>query len=152
MNKSYKSVPCVGTVASVEDAFSALEELGSECREVVDNTGDSGLSQTQRIQTFDETASTLEGLSAPDVPECVAELEIRYSDSVPKSKRRSPSRAARCANACAVLAAAAEAAQQWLDDEANAEHDDRDEVEQFISDLESAVGEAEGCEFPGLYG
>lgn len=152
MGRAYKSVQCGGTVSSVEDAFSALEELGSECRELVDNVEGTGLRETGRIQTFDETASTLEGLSAPDVPECIAEVSISYHESVPARKGRGTSRATRCQNAIAVLQAAAEAAQQWLDDEANEEHDDRDDVDSFIQELESAVSDAENCEFPGLHG
>lgn len=156
MGRAYKSVQCAGTVSSIEDAFSALEDLGSECRELVDNVEGTGLRETQRIQTFDETASTLEGLSAPDVPECIAEVTISYHDSVPARKGRSPSRATRCQNAIAVLQAAADAAQQWLEDtEAAPEDTDeekRSDVEDFIQSLEEAVGEAEGCEFPGLHG
>lgn len=149
--KSYKNVACVGTVSSITDAFAELETLGEECTEIVDNA-EGGLAETQRIQTLGETASTLSNLSEPEVPECIGELEIRYADSVPKNKRRGPSRAARCGNACGVFTAAAEAAQAWLDDDANAEHDDRDDVQTFIDECESLVGEAEGCEFPGMFG
>lgn len=156
MGRAYKRVQRAGTVFNIEDAFIELEELGSECRELVDNVEGTGLRETQRIQTFDETASTLEGLNAPDVPECVAEVTISYHESVPARKGRSPSRAARCQNAAAVLQAAAEAAQQWLEDtEAAPEDTDeekRSEVEDFIQSLEEAVSEAEGCEFPGLRG
>lgn len=156
MGKAYKSVQCDGTVSSVEDAFSALEELGSECRELVDNVEGTGLRETGRIQTFDETASTLEGLSAPDVPECVAEVSISYHESVPARKGRGTSRAKRCQNAIAVLQAAAEAAGQWLEDtEAAPEDTDeekRSEVEDFVQSLQEAVDEAEGCAFPGLHG
>lgn len=151
MSKSYKMSTCTGTVSSVCDAYSALEELGSECREVADNASE-GLSQTQRIQTFDETAGVLENLSEPDVPECVQDLAINYSEEVPRSKRRAPSRAVRCANAASVLTAAAEALEEWLDDEANAEHEDRDEVESLRDQLQNDAGEVEGCEFPGMYG
>ena len=148
---SYKYQNCTGTVSSVEDAYSALEELGGECREIVDNA-EGGLAETQRIQTFDGTAGTLENLSAPDIPECVQELAISYSEAVPTRKRMATSRARRCENAVAVLTAAVAALEEWLDDEANAEHDDRDEVESLKDQLESDAGEAEGCEFPGMFG
>lgn len=151
MSSSYKHVQCTGTVSSVSDAYSALEELGSECREVVDNASE-GLSQTQRIQTFDETAGVLENLSEPDVPECVGELAITYSERTPKHKRRAPSRAVRCSNAVSVLQAAADALEEWLDDEQNSEHDDRDEVQSLLDQLQNDAGEAENCEFPGMYG
>lgn len=169
---AYKSVARQGTVSSVEDSFNTLEELGNECREIVDNASE-GLQQTQRIQTFEETASTLEGLSCPDVPTCIADLAIEYTESVPTRKRQSPSRYTRCQNEVAVLTAAKDAAETWLEehpeiDEDEAEehdakvhegsvedgytNDDRSEVEQFISELDDAISNAEGCEFPGMYG
>ena len=162
-----KHVTCTSTVSSVDDAFSALEELGSECREIVDNASE-GLQQTSRIQTFDETAGTLEGLSQPDVPSCIADLGITYSE---QTSKRGLGRARRCQNAVSILQAAADAAQAWLDErpeidelesdpnpegeegeEKDYTNEDRDEVETFISDLESLISDAENCEFPGMYG
>lgn len=169
---AYKNVTYPGTVSSSEDACSALEELGSECREIVDNASE-GLQQTQRIQTFDETAGTLESISTPDVPACIADLAIEYTEAVPTRKRQSPSRATRCANAVSVLNAAKDAAETWLEEhpeidcddeeehdakvnagevEGGYTNDDRSEVEQFISELDDIIGNAEGCEFPGMYG
>lgn len=144
---SYKYVMCQGTVSSVEDAFSALEDLASECREVYDNASE-GLQQTQRIQTFGDTADTLEGLSCPDVPECVSELAISYSEA---TKKRGVSRAKRCENAVSVLQAAVDALENWLDGLPD-DDDNRDEVDSFKSELEDAISNAEGCEFPGMYG
>lgn len=148
---SYKYETMTGTVSSVEDAYSALEELGGECREIVDNAPE-GLNQTDRIQTFEESASTLEYLSTPDVPECVRDLAISYSYATPRRKRQSTSRAVRRDNELAVVQAAVAALEEWLEDEANAEHDDRDEVETFKDQLESDASDIEGCEFPGMFG
>lgn len=155
---SYKNVPCTGTVSSVSDAVSALTDLGDECREIVDNA-EGGLRETSRIQTFEETAGTLESMSEPDVPECIAELTISYGEQVPRRKARSASRAVRCQNAIAVLQAASEAAQQWLDDtdcqpedKGPTQEEQRDEVEGFINEIDGIIGEAEGCEFPGMFG
>ena len=55
---SYKYVNCTGTVSSIEDAFAELQSLGEEAREIVDNAPE-GLNQTDRINTFEDTASTL---------------------------------------------------------------------------------------------
>lgn len=148
---SYKNRSTESTVSAISDACSALEELGGECREIVDNASD-GLKETSRIQTFDETAGTLESISEPDVPECIAELPITYSEQVSTRKGRGESRAVRCQNAVSVLQAAVEAAQEWLDDEANAEHNDRDDVDTFVNEVESIISDAESCEFPGMYG
>lgn len=148
---SYKNRSTDSTVSAISDAISDLTSLGEECREIVDNASEN-LQQTSRIQTFDETASALEGLSEPDVPECVAELPITYSEQISTRKGRGESRAVRCANSVAVLQAAQEAVAMWLEDETNEEHVERDEVEQLANDIEEIIGEAEGCEFPGMYG
>lgn len=148
---SYKNRSTDSTVSAISDAISDLTSLGEECREIVDNASEN-LQQTSRIQTFDETASALEGLSEPDVPECVAELPITYSEQISTRKGRGESRAVRCANSVAVLQAAQEAVAMWLEDETNEEHAERDEVEQLANDIEEIIGEAEGCEFPGMYG
>lgn len=148
---SYKNRSTDSTVSAISDAISDLTSLGEECREIVDNASEN-LQQTSRIQTFDETASALEGLSEPDVPEVVAELPITYVEQISTRKGRGESRAVRCANSVAVLQAAQEAVATWLEDEENEKHEDRDDVEQLANDLEEIIGEAEGCEFPGMYG
>lgn len=148
---SYKNVNTESNVSAIDDACSSLEELGGECREIVDNASEN-LQQTSRIQTFEETAGTLEGISAPDVPEVIAELPITYSEQISTRKGRGESRAVRCSNAVSVLQAAEAAAQEWYDDEANAEHADRDDVDNFITEIQNIIGDAEGCEFPGMYG
>lgn len=155
---SYKHVTTETNVSAVEDAISNLEELGNECREIVDNASD-GLKETSRIQTLDETAGTLEGISAPDIPECIADLPMTVTTEQSTRKGRGESRVVRCANAIAVLQAASEAAQQWLDDTdcqpedmSSEKEEQRDEVQTFIDELDNIVGDCENCEFPGMYG
>ncbi len=60
---------------AVHDAFSDLEQLGEECREVVDNTPE-GLNQTQRIQTLEATADESETSQGPEVSAELAELPV----------------------------------------------------------------------------
>lgn len=147
---SYKTVTNTSTMtALVADGFSLLQELAEECREIVDNASE-GLSQTQRIQTLGETAVTFERLSEVDVPECCGEVDVSYQEAQPKRRRASPSRAVRRDNACSMLRAAADAMQEWLD--ANEGHDKVDDVEQAKQEIEDACDEAEGCEFPGMFG
>ena len=155
---SYKSIEQVGSIGSVSDAISELQSLGEECREIVDNA-EGGLKETSRIQTFEETASALENISEPDVPECVDEVQVKWYEQRPRRKARAMSRAVRCANAVALLQAASEAAQQWLDDtdcqpeDKSAEQEaQREEVESFIDELDNIVSDAESCEFPGMFG
>jgi dsDNA-binding SOS-regulon protein len=151
---AYKSVEYEGTVSSVTDAYDSLEELASEVREIVDNSPE-GLNQTQRIQTLDEAASALEGLSRPDVPEAVAELAIAYSEAHPTDKRREPSRAIRASNYASVLRAASDRVREQLEahrEETDEDQDEWDGMEQFANQLDEDADAVEGCEFPGMMG
>lgn len=150
--KSYKFVSCQGSVSgAIEDAVSALTELGEECTGAADNFPNS---DHPKAEAFREAGSTLEGISVEvgDLPDDLAEQTVQYQEAVPRAKRRSPSRSVRCSNACAMLQASADRLQEWLDDDANKDHDDRGDVETLISECESAISEAEGVEFPGMFG
>lgn len=157
---SYKNVTTETNVSSVEDACSALEELASECREIVDNA-EGGLAETARIQTFGETADTLEGISTPDIPECVADLPMTVVTQASTRKGRGESRNVRCANEVAVLSAARDAVDEWINtrtgeiEDAGGTVDDDEDVQaavEFVGELENIIGDAEGCEFPGMFG
>jgi hypothetical protein len=170
MAGSYKQVPRTTTLAAaIADGFSELESLAEECRELVDNASDMSRG-TQRIQTFEETADTLESLTQPEEPPAViAELAVAYSESVHRSKRHGPSRAVRCSNGVAMLTAAKEAVEAWMEESredwedsdvqsiiGDESSDTRGEVysaaEQLASDLDDLISSAEGCEFPGMFG
>jgi cytochrome P450 len=127
---------------AVSYAYGELESLAEECREVVDNA-EGGLANTQRIQTLDETASTLEGITEPDVEEEVGKLEIKFHEQQPASKSKGLSRNSRRDNAVAAL----DAAIQHLTDAEK--HDD---YQDLIDDLERIKDDAESVEFPGMYG
>jgi hypothetical protein len=128
---------------ALNDAFAELSELAGECRDLVDNAPP-GIDQTQRIQTFDETASQLEEITDPPTvaPE-LADLPITYS--VPRT--RHSSRATRCWDACAAINACVEA----LDSVAESDPR-RQEASELASELQETVGSAENCEFPGMFG
>jgi hypothetical protein len=147
-----RAVPVTTTVSSaVEDAYSALEELQSECQELVDNATEA-TSQTQRIQTMDETANSLSAAdSPPDVPEFLADLEVTYTEDRRKSK--STSRATRCAEACTVLNAVVDAIEEWISDQTEEGNDSQEAEAQELRDaIQEMIDAAEGCEFPGMYG
>lgn len=147
------------TLSSVlGDGFSELESLGEEMRESFDNLSE-GLQQTNRNQTVDETASTLEGLNEPDCPDSLAELRVDYTEQVKKR----PSRATRRDNAVCMLRGCAEALEKWIAEaEASIEQDkatdDNDEdttlddARTLLDEINDLCDEAEGCDFPGMYG
>lgn len=146
---SKKSVPCTGEVSgTISDALSALTELRDEFQEILDNTPDA-LQSTDLYATREATVDALSFVDEgePDVPESVAELTCTWTEN-----KKSTSRATRCANAVAALEAARDALQAWLDDDANEEHEDRDEVDQLSNTLDEWAGSADGAEWPGMFG
>jgi hypothetical protein len=143
---------------AVSDALSTLEELGGECRDVCDNMPES-LQSTDRYSTLDATASDLEYLSEPDCPEWIGALAVIFEY---KPQRRM-SRSDRRSEAVRVLEAARDAAQAWLDDPANdhadadtpealERNDQREEVEQWLTEVGEIIDTAENVEFPGMFG
>jgi hypothetical protein len=131
---------------ATDDAMSTLEDLASEVRGVYDNMPES-LQSGNRGDMLNAAADELEYLSAPDVPDCIAEVTVSFSY---KPDRR-PSRSDRRYEAVRMLEEARDAAQGWYDDDANAEHEERDEVESFIGELEEIISTAKNVEFPGMY-
>ena len=124
---------------AISTAFSIIEDLANEVREVVDNAADTNFASTQRIQTLEETADTLENTDEPTVPPGLHALEVTVVTFV----KRRQSRADRRDEACAYLAAVIELLQEREDDA---------EAEELAGELENIQGEWDGAEFPGMYG
>jgi hypothetical protein len=139
-------------VDAVSNACSELQSLAEEIREVVDNASGTPRENTQRIQTLDETASTLENISEPEVDEKIAQLAVTYTESLP-SGRSGLSRNDRRNNAVNMLDAAIEMlnkkSEEWSEGEGGTEEYP---YQDLIDDLENMKGEAEAVEFPGMYG
>lgn len=138
----------------VSDAIGELTALGEEFREICDNTPDS-LQSTSVYESRDSTASTLEGLQEPDIDEALGALPAKFAPWQPARKGRSLSRADRCAEACARLETAVEVLQEIVDGAAEDNKEDetrRDVAQSLIEEIEEIKSEAEGCEFPGMYG
>jgi hypothetical protein len=137
-------------VTGITSAIADLRDLGEECRSIVDNASE-GLSQSQRIQTLDETASALENLDEIDVPSYLDAVKIVYQEMSPYNKRRPQSRATRCANACAILSSCVEKlseGEDWYYHDA----DKLSTVEDLGRECQEAIDSSEGLDFPGMYG
>lgn len=147
---SYRLETREGTVGSIDDAYSEIAELGDEMRSNADSMQGTNLESTEKYTTTEEAADTLEAISAPEVPDVIAELAMSWSESINKRKGRGPSRDVRLGNAIAILHAAVETAQSWAAD--NPDHDDHDDVEQFVSDLEDTISDVEDVEFARMFG
>lgn len=157
--RQVKQSACVADAVSM--AFGVLEELAGECREIVDGASE-GLSQTQRIQTLDETAGQLESLSEPEVPDLLGQERVEYVEA---TKSRGASRAVRRDNAVSALQAVVERLEEKLEGLEEKLKDGHvtkvaidgvqgeiETVEGLRDECQSAIDEAEGCEFPGMYG
>jgi uncharacterized protein YukE len=176
MAGSYKMEVRTGVVDDIESAFSDLVELRDEVQEIVDGASGSNLENTQRIQTFQETADALsEADSPPTVPDGLGDIAISYGIAVNKNKRRGPSRAARRDNAVAVLQGVMDALADFIDecdkpleevagaaidefsDEQAIESNNRaeelkQEAEAFQDEVQTAIDNFEAAEFPGMFG
>lgn len=131
----------------ISDAFSEIESLAEEMRETFDNMDGNGLGATDKCQRAGEAADALESISEVEVPECLQDVKVAYTELVNVRKGRGPSRATRLSNALNLLEACREAAE-----EADLVEDDADERDEFVNELDNAKGEAEGVEFPGMFG
>lgn len=161
--KSYKTIFVdMSPDSAISTFYAEVEELASEAREIVDNASE-GLSQTQRIQTFDETASTLEDIQevdVPDEPEGVEGLPaiLKVGQSTPRSRADRTSRAVRLENACAAGTVGCDAIEAWIAAAQEALEDGADEPEwidewtQYIDEVREHISAAESVEFPGMYG
>ena len=166
----------VGDVSAHVDAL--RDELGEEMRSWYDNMSEN-LQGGDKGSQVDEAASTLEGLDTPDVPDIISDLGFSYSVQH-KGGRKGDPRWLRRDNETSALSSAVDAVREWVDsaktavaefEEENPEAEDdaqvelgeqthtlqelRDgieEAEQFADDLESLKDEADGVEFPGMYG
>ena len=146
----------------VEDGYAAIEELAAEAREVAENMESGNLGQTSRCQTFQETADVLEGITISMLPGIFGEVELvrlpTLSDSTSRSHRLS--------EALDDLRMACDAVESWVEaektqreieaegEETGEEDDDTDyqEIEDAIQEIRDHADEAEGVEFPGMYG
>lgn len=145
---AYRREAREGTVGDVNSAFKAIEALGSEMRETADNMDSNNLGATDKCQRCAEAADTLEGISAAEVPECLASVPISYGESVPSRKGRGTSRAVRLANAVELL----QAAREFAEDVSDLDKSGAQERDEFVTELDSAISDAEGVEFPGMFG
>lgn len=145
---------------AVSYGFSELADLASEVREVVDNCPEN-LQQTDRISTLESTADTLEGLDEPTVPESVENEQVEHYEEV----GRRLSRASRRDNAVGALNAVLDRLNdieaeidtalvevQKVEGDESALQEKLDEVIELRDEVENAIGEAEGVEFPGMFG
>lgn len=162
-----------GKIADVvEQACADAQELSDECREICDNMPDS-LQSTDRYTSFDNSATELDGLEAPDAPDSVKDDEIEYSVETPRRKNRPVSRASRCENVKSALTAVAdyiddidwEKRLEESEDKTRVENDNPEDVDpapdvegmkkeasDYADEVRELADKIDGLEFPGMFG
>lgn len=138
--------------AAIGDAFSEIENLRDEMQETVDNMSDANMEHLPKYETAEAAVSELAShTDAPDVPDCVAELEVTYSEQVNKRKGRGPSRDVRLSNAQSMLSAVRDAIKVLVNND-DVEHNEgeADEAGTLVNELDEHVDFS--VEFPGMFG
>jgi hypothetical protein len=133
----------------ISDAFGELESLRDELQEWYDGMPEN-FQNGDKGENLQSSIDTLDSLESPDVPEYVTNLEVIY---IPAEKL--DSRADRRDDAAARLDTAVSVLNDAMDDvdaEVKYTDDQKDEMQELADDLERAKDEAEGVEFPTMYG
>lgn len=132
----------------VEEAKSDLEGLKDELQDWYDNLPE-GFQNGGKGDLLNEAINTLDSLSIPDLPDFLSEagegdhkFRVVCIPGIDVS-----SRADRCAEAVSKLNAVATALREAKD----FNEEQMEDINSFCDELESAAGEAEGVEFPGMY-
>lgn len=149
--------------SAVESSYQSLEELCGEMEELRDNL-EEHFSSTNKYDMASTAASELcEAQNTVEIPDEVSKRDVSFSVVLPRSKRKSLSRADRCSNACACLEAALEVLNREKDelDIARAENGDgylSEDQEELLDSLNGAIEEmqplldnAQAVEFPGMF-
>lgn len=156
----YKIVPYKTTLsAAIGDAYGEFQNLRDEMRETADNMESGNLGHTDKAQRCGEAADTLDGFAddEPNIPENVGEMPVTTTQMENKRKGRGNSRDVRCSNAVTLLQAAVDVIETKLetfDKEglSETEEAEKSDLEELKDALETAAGDAEVVEFPGMFG
>lgn len=138
--------------AAIGDAFSEFESLRDEMQDTVDNMSGANMEHLPKYETAEAAVSELDNhTDAPDVPDCVAELEVTYSEQVNKRKGRGPSRDVRLSNAQSMLSAAKDALEAFASsDDVERDEGEADEADTLVNELDEHTDFS--VEFPGMFG
>ncbi len=153
MAKKQQPMRKMSIADAVSEAHGELQGLAEEMRSWAFNLEEK-FSSTDKYARVSEAADTLEGLEEPQCPEWAATVEVEFME-LPQRKK-GYSRADRCGQACYILDQCIQVCQELaLANEIDAGEktsEEKDEAEQLADDLENMKSEAEGVEFPGMYG
>ncbi len=156
----YKSVEAKISIRdAVQDGLADLAELAEEMGSWRDNTEGTPAENSPRFEIVTETAEALESIDEPNledyIPTAILDREVTYHYSkVQSGRQKTPSRAVRCSNACAMIQAAVDELESdsLLDrytDESKVEV--TQQIEGLANELSEIISNVEVLEFPGMY-
>lgn len=159
---AYKTVMVALHLEDALDAH-ALSELRDEMMNWRDNMAGTPLENTGKFGEVSEAADALDGgvvdqieaacerILALDGLDKVFDSCINVAEQRNTDKRRIPSRAIRCSNACAQIKSAIMSFQDLLESSDFPKEVDRHTLEESIHELEEAISEAEQIVFPSMF-
>lgn len=133
----------------IDDAFTEFEDLRDGLQEWFDSMPEN-LQSGQKGEDLQSAIDTLDSIERPDVPEFIGNIATVF---IPSEKITS--RPDRRDNAVSELQTAVEMIQDAMDDEESEvkfTDDQKEEMQALIDNIENAYGEAEGVEFPNMFG
>lgn len=152
--------------SGIDGAVSDLKELGDEMRSWYDNMSEN-LQGGDKGIAVEECADALEGIDEPNVPDELTALAFPYTQMKPSGKKGAP-RWMRRDNAVTILECAKARLEEWIElrnidldpgDEDVEETQERidaqarvDEAQELVDALDTIIDDANGVEFPGMYG
>lgn len=159
-NKLREQKYTVSAGSLVEDACCEIESLGEEMVEWYDNLPESFQSSDKgdRIQ---EAADNLQNADRPDIPNILQHINLVYLPALKIQSRQD-----RLDEAVSMLRAAAEAVDEWVENNRTDENQqkgsieienqkiefDWDDVLDISTQIENMVENVESTEFPSMYG
>jgi len=162
----YKPQTIKSTVEDALSAYSDFDDLTSEMGDWRDKMSGTNLENSDKYYRVEEAANALETINSElessvsdlieNLPDEIRDKSMEYIIWVPPSKKQSPSRSYRCDNACSAIRSGLDVIILWIEETKKLkeipEGIDLDEIEGYISDIESQLDEADGVDFPGMFG
>lgn len=133
----------------VSTAQSEVESLAGELRDWHDNLPE-GINSSDKAAEIDETASTLENITFPDLPDSVTTTKVLHLPALELDSRpkRSAEVVSKLEDAIAALNSKADDLRQTPEDADPQEM--IAEIESLLSDLEDIKGELENVTYPSM--
>lgn len=139
-------------VDALSAAFSDIESLQDEMQSWYDNMPE-GLQSGNKGEAVSEAADALSNVSEVEVPNTLTDNAqfMALTVSVGPLKKRA-SRASRLDYALGLLQTARDEVDGHINAETVRAEDVKEEAQSVIDELDTAISELEGLEFPGMYG